>query len=152
MMGMGLVRLRVLDAAGATQLLEIDAVDTATAVRRAAQLGLTVLAVETPPITASRAPDGSGAFSLLLFNQELLALLEAGLHLNEALQTLLAKAGAGAGGPLPALLAALSTGRNFSDALADDAARFPAVYVAIVRAAERTGDLPRALSRFIAYQ
>lgn len=148
----GPVRLRVLDAAGATQLLEVDAADTATAVRRAAQLGLTVLAVETAPVAGPHAVGRGGGFSLLLFNQELLALLEAGLHLNEALQTLQAKAGTGAGGPLPALLAALSTGRNFSDALADEAARFPAVYVAIVRAAERTGDLPRALSRFIAYQ
>lgn len=167
------VRLRVLDAAGATQWLELEAVDPAAAVRRAAQLGMTVLAVDTAAssvgstVAGTRARthartharlypsgDGGGAgrggFSLLLFNQELLALLEAGLHLNEALQTLLAKSGGG--GPLPALLAALSTGRNFSDALADDESRFPPVYVAIVRAAERTGDLPRALSRFIAYQ
>ena len=152
MMATGPVRLRVLDAAGATQVMEVDAIDTAAAIRRAAQLGLTVLAVEHTAIPNARTAGSGGAFSLLLFNQELLALLEAGLHLNEALQTLLAKASAGAGGPLAALLASLSTGRNFSDALADDTARFPAVYVAVVRAAERTGDLPRALSRFIAYQ
>jgi general secretion pathway protein F len=152
MMATGPVRLRVLDAAGATQVLEVEAIDSAAAVRRAAELGLRVLAIEAAPASGTRAAVSGGAFSLLLFNQELLALLEAGLHLNEALQTLLAKAGPGTGGPLPALLAALSTGRNFSDALADDGARFPAVYVAIVRAAERTGDLPRALSRFIAYQ
>ncbi|MDP1935906.1 MAG: type II secretion system F family protein [Hylemonella sp.] len=148
----GSFRLRVADATGAIRLLEIDSSDAAGAVRRAAQLGLTVLAIEARPLPGEAGGRRQSAFSLLLFNQELLALLEAGLHLNEALQTLLDKAGSGGGGPLRAVLSALSTGRNFSDALSDHPGAFPVVYIAIVRAAERTGDLPRALARFIAYQ
>jgi general secretion pathway protein F len=50
------------------------------------------------------------------------------------------------------VLSALRQGRNFSDVLASTPQHFPEVYVATVRAAERTGDLPRALSRYIAYQ
>ena len=147
-----LFRLRVVDGGGVAQVVQLGSTDAAAAVRRAAQLGLTVLAVESSLATRVHAA-GAGDFSLLLFNQELLTLLEAGLHLNEALSTLLAKENrGGVARLLQAMVAELAKGRNFSDALGDHPARFPPVYLAIVRAAERTGDLPRALSRFIAYQ
>ena len=146
-------RLRVVDGAGSTRSLDFESADPAAAVRRAAQMGLVVLAVEPTTAASSSAGNRGGRFSLLLFNQELLALLEAGLHLNEALATLLAKEHQPAAQRLlQALGGELAKGRNFSDALSDHAMRFPPVYVAIVRAAERTGDLPRVLSRFIAYQ
>lgn len=148
-----LFRLRVVDAGGLAQVVEFDSADAATAVRRAAQLGLTVLEIGPARAAGTAVASRAGRFSLLLFNQELLALLEAGLHLNEALSALLAKeAQAGVATLLQTVLAELSKGRNFSDVLADHAAHFPPVYVAIVRAAERTGDLPPALARFIAYQ
>ena len=148
-----LFRLRVVDAGGLAQVVEFDSTDAATAVRRAAQLGLTVLEIGPARAAGTAVASRAGRFSLLLFNQELLALLEAGLHLNEALSALLAKeAQAGVATLLQTVLAELSKGRNFSDVLADHAAHFPPVYVAIVRAAERTGDLPPALARFIAYQ
>ena len=148
-----LFRLRVVDAGGLAQVVEFDSADAATAVRRAAQLGLSVLEIGPARAAGTAVASRAGRFSLLLFNQELLALLEAGLHLNEALSALLAKeAQAGVATLLQTLLAELSKGRNFSDVLADHAAHFPPVYVAIVRAAERTGDLPPALARFIAYQ
>ncbi|CAD5372850.1 General secretion pathway protein GspF [Rubrivivax sp. A210] len=145
-------RLRVVDGGGVRQVVDLAAADAAGAVRRAAQLGLVVLAIEPATAPAAKAGPG-GSFSLLLFNQELLSLLEAGLNLTEALATLLAKEKQdGARRLLQALADELSRGRNFSDALAGHAEHFPPVFVAIVRAAERTGDLPRALSRFIAYQ
>ena len=76
-----------------------------------------------------------------------------GLHLNEALATLLAKERhAASAALLRGIVSELSKGRNFSDVLADHPQQFPVVYVATVRAAERTGDLPEALARFIAYQ
>ena len=40
----------------------------------------------------------------------------------------------------------------FSHALQHSPANFPPLYVATVRASERTGDLPEALSRYVAYQ
>jgi general secretion pathway protein F len=46
----------------------------------------------------------------------------------------------------------LFEGRSLSAALGDYPQAFPPLYVATVRAAERTGDLPEALARYIAYQ
>jgi general secretion pathway protein F len=88
-----------------------------------------------------------------LFSQELLALLEAGLNLVEAITTLLAKERqASTRAVLQNILQSLNEGRNFSDVLAMLPQHFPSVYSATVRASERTGDLPQALARYIAYQ
>ncbi len=146
-------RLRVASDSGAPRLVELGCASAADAARRAAQLGLVVLSIEpaASPIapTRGRASD----FSLLLFSQQLLALLEAGLHLNESLDTLIANERHVVSADLLRQVAAeLAKGRNFSDVLADHPRRFPPVYCAIVRAAERTGDLPQAMARYIAYQ
>ena len=91
--------------------------------------------------------------SLVLFSQELLALLNAGLGIVEALDALLEKeAAVGARTVLVQLLAGLREGRRFSAVLADQPALFPPLYIGIVQAAEGTSDLPRSLSRFIDYQ
>lgn len=146
-------RLRVQGEPGQTRDMVIDSATSADAVHRATQLGLVVVGVQ--PLAASKRTLAwrSGDFSLLLFSQELLALLEAGLHLNEALTTLLAKEEQPAAHQLlQHLCEELAKGRGFSDVLAEHPRRFSPVYVAIVRSAERTGDLPRALARFITYQ
>ena len=146
-------RLRVQGEPGQTRDMVIDSATAAEAVHRATQLGLVVVGVE--PLDAGKGALRwrSGDFSLLLFSQELLALLEAGLHLNEALTTLLAKEEQPAARQLlQQLCDELAKGRGFSDVLAEYPRRFSPVYVAIVRSAERTGDLPRALARFITYQ
>ncbi|HEY6898246.1 MAG TPA: type II secretion system F family protein [Rhodocyclaceae bacterium] len=92
-------------------------------------------------------------FPLLLFSQELLALLEAGLNLNEALTTLEAKERRPAVRQVLAqLLAALREGKSLSDALKQFPDHFPEVYAATIRAAERTGDMAAALGRYITYQ
>jgi general secretion pathway protein F len=91
--------------------------------------------------------------SLVLFSQELLALLNAGLGIVEGLEALLEKeANPAARGVLERLLAGLREGQRFSSVLAAQPALFPPLYVGIVRAAEGTSDLPRALSRYIDYQ
>ena len=43
-------------------------------------------------------------------------------------------------------------GASFSAALASQEAAFPPLYVASIRASERTGDLPEALARYLAYE
>lgn len=146
-------RLRVQAEPGQTRDMLIDSATAADAVHRATQLGLVVVGVQ--PLAASKRTLAwrSGDFSLLLFSQELLALLEAGLHLHEALTTLLAKEEQPAARQLlQHLCGELAKGRGFSDVLAEHPRRFSTVYVAIVRSTERTGDLPRALARFITYQ
>lgn len=94
-----------------------------------------------------------GRFPLVLFSQELLALLGAGLSLLEAFEALAEKEGRrdyreillGVG-------QALSEGFPLSHALGLYPASFPPLYVASVRASEKSGDLEEALARYVTYQ
>jgi len=130
----------------------VDAPSAAAARRLVEARGLYVSAVEparSPLLGARRA----GKLSLVLFSQELLALLTAGLGIVEGLEALLEKEGnPGTRAVLESLLASLREGKRFSSALAEQPALFPPLYVGIVRAAEGTSDLPRALERYIEYQ
>ncbi len=146
-------RLRVQGPNG-MERLEFPGATEDEALRQAAARGYRVLAIETSAnAAAAPAATATGPFPLLLFSQELLALIDAGLNLTEALVTLQSKERhAPARAVIGDLLRTVREGRSFSDALADAPTHFPEVYVATVRAAERTGDLPRALERFIAYQ
>lgn len=96
---------------------------------------------------------GSGRFVLLLFSQELLALLEAGLSIVESMETLHAKEERA---DLQALYGrirqSLGEGKRFSEALEVAGGNFPPLYIGIVRAAEHTSNLPEALARYIDYQ
>lgn len=110
--------------------------------------GLTVLAVRSAP-----AGGRSGRFPLLLFNQELLALLNAGIPLAEAIDALAEKESRPAVRTvLDDIRGALREGRTLSSALGQAPQAFPDIYVAMVRAAERTSDLVPAIARFIAYR
>ena len=141
--------------------------DAAQATQQARQQGLRVVEVAGLPgggsVALASLPAAGSAiagpterthagFDLLLFSQELHSLLNAGLNLGEALDTLLAKSTGGTQALLADVVQALSQGRNFSEVLASHGRVFPAVYVATVRSSERTGNLPEALERYIAYQ
>jgi general secretion pathway protein F len=96
---------------------------------------------------------GSKKFPLALFSQELLALLEAGLNLVEAIETLVEKEqGSEIKHILDSLLQTLYQGQTFSSALELQSTIFPVLYIATVRASEKTGDLPEALSRYVSYE
>lgn len=147
------VRLRVRGSDGRPRPLEVTASNEAEAIRQAAARGFAVLAIDSaaPTVAASAGP--AARFPLLLFSQELLALLDAGLNLGEALATLLAKERhAPARAVLQDIVQAVAEGHNFSAVLARHPQHFPEVYVATVRAAERSGDLSPALARFVTYQ
>jgi len=130
----------------------VDAADEADARRQVEARGLFVAAVEQ----VGRGGIGkrrAGSLSLVLFSQELLALLTAGLGIVEALEALLEKEAAPATrGVLERLLGGLREGKRFSTVLSEQSDLFPPLYIGIVRAAEGTSDLPRSLSRFIDYQ
>lgn len=147
-------RLQVVQAGKAPEWVDVAAASEADAILQAAGRGWQVLALQGAQVAERQARAArAGAFPLLLFSQELLALLEAGLNLTEAIATLHAKEGPGAvRDRLAAVLQALREGRNLSDVLEGHPQDFPDVYVATVRASERTGDLPHALARYIAYQ
>jgi general secretion pathway protein F len=131
--------------------LTIDAPDEADARRQVEARGLYVSAIE--PARAGLPRARGGKLSLVLFSQELLALLTAGLGIVESLEALLEKeANPATRGVLERLLGGLREGKRFSGVLAAQPALFPPLYVGIVRAAEGTSDLPRALQRYIEYQ
>lgn len=130
----------------------VDALDEADARRQVEARGLFVSAVE-PARGAGLVGARGGKLSLVLFSQELLALLSAGLGVVDGLEALLEKeASPGARRVLQRMLAGLREGKRFSGVLAAQPDLFPPLYVGIVRAAEGTSDLPRALARYIEYQ
>jgi len=136
--------------------LVVDALDEADARRQVEARGLFVSAVEPAArftLDARLARQRGGKLSLVLFSQELLALLNAGLGIVEGLEALLEKETNPASRTvLERLLAGLREGKRFSSVLAAQPSLFPPLYIGIVRAAEGTSDLPRALSRYIEYQ
>jgi general secretion pathway protein F len=100
-----------------------------------------------------RLPKRKARFPATLFSMELLSLLQAGLNLVEALQTLSEKESGGERTEvLSAILAAIHRGEPFSQAVAALPRHFSPLYVATIKAAERTGNVPEALGRYIAYQ
>ena len=143
-------RVKALRPGAGVLVSTVEALDEAEAAARLQHEGaqiLSIVAERTPRLTART------RFSLLLFTQELIALLDAGLTLTEVLETLAEKESRPESRQLiERLLAAMREGRPFSAALAAQAETFPALYAATVRAAERTGDLSPALARYVAYQ
>jgi general secretion pathway protein F len=148
------------------QSLTIDAHDEHDARRQVEERGL--FAARITPANqsvlqqfggpASRSGSGSSRkggrrLSLVLFSQELLALLTAGLSIVECLEALLEKEpNPGTRSVLTRLLGGLREGKRFSGVLAEQPELFPPLYIGIVRAAEGTSDLPRSLTRYIDYQ
>ena len=134
--------------------LTIDAQDEADARRQIEARGL--FAASVSPVSGSlfgAKKSGAGNLSLVLFSQELLALLTAGLSIVEALEALLEKeANEGTRSILTRLLSGLREGKRFSGVLAEQSDLFPPLYIGIVKAAEGTSDLPRSLTRYIDYQ
>lgn len=130
--------------------LTLEAPSEAQAAEAARRQGLAVLDVRRRAWGFSLRRNG---FSALLFTAELRSLLEAGLNLVEALQTLAEKEGSGERSQvLSGIVAALHRGEPFSQALTGYPDIFSPLYVATVKAAERTGDVAEALARYIAYQ
>jgi general secretion pathway protein F len=147
------LRLKVQDATGRLRTLDFSGISGAEAMRRAAARGFAVLSLETDTPAKPETAKRRIVFPLILFSHEFLALLEAGLNLTEALTTLHAKEKNSLVRPiLQQILQAIHEGRSFSEALNGFPEHFPPVYVATIKASERTGDLSNALSRYIAYQ
>ena len=132
--------------------LSFDAANELDATRQAQAQGYTVLAISTRSGVAGFSRT-SARFPLVLFSQELLALLDAGLPLVEAVETLAEKEHRPeVKRAITQVIAQLYEGKTLSQAMEQFPHSFPALYIATVRAAERTGDLSEALARYIAYQ
>lgn len=130
--------------------VSVEAIDAAAAFALVEARSLEPLTVQdSRPLLKAR----RGRFSLPFFSQELLSLLEAGLSLTEAIETLCEKEGrVEARTVLERLSRALNEGLRFSAALEEQPDFFPPLYVGLMRAAERTSSLTESLSRYIEYR
>ncbi len=133
-------------------VLSIAALNQIDAVTTAKSQGYAVLSIkEASKSLALLKPRKT--FPLVLFSQELLSLLEAGLSLIEAMVALADKERhPEAKKVLDSIIARLYEGQTLSAALEEFPAIFPALYIASIRASEKTGGLGEALTRFVAYQ
>lgn len=141
-----------LDAQQQVRALAFEAATAALAAEQVRSQGLTLISLESKGLRASLA-GRKRRFPTTLFTVELLSLLEAGLNLVEALQTLADKEAHGERHEvLAGILGAIHRGEPFSQAVAGLPQHFPPLYVATIKAAERTGNVKEALGRYIAYQ
>jgi general secretion pathway protein F len=146
-----LFEVRALNTSSAIERVLLDASDAHDARRQAEARGLFVSAVAPARVRDQRSAGKS--LSLVLFSQELLALLNAGLGLVEALHALQEKEASGkTRDVLQRMLDGLREGKRFSAVLAAQPQLFPPLYVGIVQAAEGTSDLPRSLARYVEYR
>src|SRR3989440_2544042 len=146
--------VHALDAAQQVVALSFEAASPAAARALAQERGLSVFSVEggKRALALPRLAPKSG-FRTGLFTVELLSLLDAGLNLVEAMQTLAEKEPEGPPQRRPpGRVAAITRGEPFSQAVAAFPQHFSPLYVATIKASERTGNVKEALGRYIAYQ
>jgi len=144
--------IRALRGAEGLVTVALEAPDETSALEQARAQGLAVLSARPRRALPALASPFAARFPLLLFSQELVALLSAGLSLPEVVETLAEKEARPEFRRIfAALRASLYEGRSFSQSLERFPETFPSLYVATVRAAERTGDIAEALGRYISY-
>ncbi|MBV5298912.1 MAG: type II secretion system F family protein [Rhodoferax sp.] len=145
--------LRVLRPGTPVSTLLLEATSADDAAEQARLQGYAILKVKLTRTLANLATSDTRTFPLGLFSQELLMLLEAGLSVVDSIETLKEKENKARHQHLLAqLVASLFEGQSLSQALQHFPAVFPPLYIATVRASEKTGDLPEALARYVAYQ
>jgi len=127
--------------------------------KRLAEEGYRIFSVETSGVINGVRVRGAGARSVkiklddfLLFNQQLAALIHAGLPVLQSIQMLRQRS------PNPKLRMVLSdvearikSGSALSDALEAQGDTFPKIYTASILAGERSGNLDDVLRRYVEY-
>ena len=144
-------RVKVLDDFSGVSSSVIDAVNEADARRQIALRNLRVISLE--PVRSLRRLWQTPQLQVAVFSQQLVSLLDAGLSLVEALEALAQKESNSATQQIiQRILLRLYEGQTLATAIAEHPATFPDLYVAAVRASEKSGALREALTRYIAYQ
>jgi|CXWL01.1.fsa_nt_gi general secretion pathway protein F len=144
--------LKAVGQEGRVEALDLDAYDRDSAVKDAESRGYTVLSARSRGAFLDSLRRRGSAFPVALFSQELLVLLGAGLPLVDSIETLAQKErNPELRAALDRIASTLRVGRPLSVALEALPRAFPALYVATVRASERTGDLGAALGRYLSY-
>jgi general secretion pathway protein F len=146
-------QLKAIGPDGRVESLSSQAPDKASAVQQLEGQGYTVLSVKAKSELFSLGRGVRTRFPVALFSQELLVLLNAGLPLVEAIETLAEKEKRDdLKTTLERIAGILRQGRPLSAALEQFPHAFAPLYVTTVRAAEKTSDLAPALSRYVAYE
>ncbi|UXY16814.1 type II secretion system F family protein [Chitiniphilus purpureus] len=141
-------KVKALQAGRLTEV-ELDAANEAELRERLVNKGLQAVSIKAERRLSFRKSD----FALSLFTQELIALLEAGLTLVEAVETLRDKSGQdGSRIVLTRMIEGLYQGLPLSKVLLQMPEHFPPLYVATVGSAEKTGHLADALKRYHHYE
>jgi general secretion pathway protein F len=143
-------RIKALDGTRSVVCHVLDAIDEADARRQLTLKDMRVISVV--PVRRFNLAKPSNPLHLAVFSQQLVSLLDAGLSLVESLEALAERdATSGTQRTLESVLRRLYEGQTLGAALAEHPDVFPPLYVASVRASERTGALQEALTRYIAY-
>lgn len=130
--------------------IEVAASHSEDALTQARAKGLTPLSAQA---VKNKRLKAKNKFPLSLFTQELLALVEAGLNLVEAIEGLAEKESrTEVKTVIDRLLGSLHQGKTFSASLAEQNDIFPTLYIATVRASEKSGNLSESLTRYVAYE
>jgi general secretion pathway protein F len=144
--------LKAIGSTGEVEALDFQAPDETSAVRSVEGRGYTVLSVRARGGLRLPWQRGAERFPLALFSQELRVLIVAGLPLVEAIETLAQKERRNDfRAILERLVAVMRQGQPLSAALQEFPEAFSPLYVATVKAAEKTSDLAPALARYVAY-
>lgn len=144
---------RTLDAKQQVASLTLDALDMADAQAQIAAQQLALLSLKRVQDWSSLRLGSRNNFDLLLFAQELLALIAAGLSVIESLEALIEReTHTESRAVLQRLIQSLKDGHKLSEAMARQNTIFPPLFVGVMQAAESTSDLPRALERYISYE
>ncbi len=145
--------LRVVNQQGELSVLNLNAPSLQDAEAQANQLGFSALSISKHPSFNLEWLNKKSTFDTLLFSQELVVLLNAGLSLVACIETLLEKSSdPNAKHILERLLLELHQGQTFSNAVLAQPDVFPTLFVALVKASEQTGDLKHAVQRYVVYR
>jgi general secretion pathway protein F len=148
-------QIKAVGAGSAIVQLTVDAGNADNARQLAEHQGLRVLTVAPVRKLASLGVNLGRRrdFPLVLFSQELATLINAGLSLITALESLEEKEhDASTKKVLTSLVRLLYEGKSFSSALAQFPAIFPDLYVALVQSSEKTGAVSAGLTRYVTYR
>lgn len=142
--------VKAFDVTQGVLVYAVDAPDESDARRQVVEDGRQLISLVRQATIGS---PQQGRIPLVIFSQELVALLDAGISLVEAVETLTEKESQPAvRRTMEQIRARLFEGRTLSSALAELPHSFPPLYVATIRASERSGAIRESLTRYITYQ
>ncbi len=144
-------RAKVLTAAMAVEAMDLDAASEQEARRFIESAGARVIDLRQARSGLSR--PGRASFNLMIFNQQLHSLLDAGQPVVDAIDILGHNDKRARNRAIyDTLLKGLRDGRQLSEAMESLPSVFPALYIAMIRASETTGTVRASIRRFMQYQ